>query len=289
MHGPIAAAMRSRRAPSALHRRDGGLDHAAERALPAGMGRADHAGLAVGEQHRRAIGGEDAEQQAGPVGDQRVGLRARVVGHGSRTVDAVGRMDLVDRRPAARRAAPPRPRGGGSRPPPRGSSPDAEADVEPGDRARSKPRRAGRGSRAGRRRAPRARMTSTGVSQGCLRHLLAGIARQLGRAAIRSSSARISAARPGSIRRQRPSGGTNRAAVCGVERIEREDQVGDQAIALAARRHGTPCGLPANAMYSERTRLGLRQGEVGMLGQRLDVLEHVAGGASPPGARTTCR
>ena len=37
-----------------------------------------------------------------------------------------------------------------------------------------------------------------------------------GAATIRSSSARISAARFGSNRRQRPSGGTSRAAVCGL-------------------------------------------------------------------------
>ena len=36
----------------------------ADRAAPAGMGGADHAGLGIGEQHRRAVGGDDAEQQA---------------------------------------------------------------------------------------------------------------------------------------------------------------------------------------------------------------------------------
>ena len=52
------------------------------------MGGADHAGLAVGEQDRRAIGGEDAEREAGPVGDDRVGMRAGVVGPGRVGIDA---------------------------------------------------------------------------------------------------------------------------------------------------------------------------------------------------------
>ena len=46
-----------------------------------------------------------------------------------------------------------------------------------------------------------------------LEHILADTP---GAATIRSSSARISAARPASNRRQRPSGGTSRAATCGL-------------------------------------------------------------------------
>ena len=65
-----------------LHRGDRGLDHPAQRALPAGMGGADHAGIRVGEQDRRAVGGEDAERQAGPVGDDFIGIRAAIVGPG---------------------------------------------------------------------------------------------------------------------------------------------------------------------------------------------------------------
>ena len=63
MHGPTAAAIRARVGAEPLHRRDRRLGHAAERAVPAGMGGADHARLRVGEQDRRAVGGEDAEQR----------------------------------------------------------------------------------------------------------------------------------------------------------------------------------------------------------------------------------
>ncbi len=59
------------------------------------MGRADHAGLGIGEQHRRAIGGEDSEQQPGPVGDHRVGVRPLVLRPRLLDIDGVGRMDLV--------------------------------------------------------------------------------------------------------------------------------------------------------------------------------------------------
>ena len=47
----------------------------ADRAAPAGMGGADHAGLGVGEQDRRAVGGDDAERDAGAVGHHGVGAR----------------------------------------------------------------------------------------------------------------------------------------------------------------------------------------------------------------------
>ena len=76
MHGPTAARDPAALGAEPLHLRDRRLDHAAERALPAGMGGADHARLAVGEQDRRAVGGEDAEREAGPVGDHRVGAAA---------------------------------------------------------------------------------------------------------------------------------------------------------------------------------------------------------------------
>ena len=62
-----------------LHLRHRRLDHPAQRALPAGMGGGDHARLAVGEQDRRAVGGEDSEHEARPVGDHRVGLGPGVV------------------------------------------------------------------------------------------------------------------------------------------------------------------------------------------------------------------
>ena len=154
MHGPIAATMRSALAPSALHRGDGGVGDAAERAFPAGMRRADDAGGRVGEQHRHAIGGEDAEQQAGPIGDERVGMRARIVGEGRGDGDGIGRMDLVqgderragrDRRDRARAVL-------GDR---GGIVVRAEADVEPGVDAGGDAALAGRGSRGGCRRGRR--------------------------------------------------------------------------------------------------------------------------------------
>jgi len=43
------------------------------------MCRTDHAGLGVGEQHRRAVGGEDAQREARAIGDQRIGMRPRRV------------------------------------------------------------------------------------------------------------------------------------------------------------------------------------------------------------------
>ena len=54
----------------------GRLDHAANRAAPAGMGGAGHTGLRVGQQDRRAVGGDDAERDVGPVGHHGVGARA---------------------------------------------------------------------------------------------------------------------------------------------------------------------------------------------------------------------
>ncbi len=62
-----------------LHRLHGGRDHSTERALPAGVGRSDHACLGIGEQDRSAIGSQDSQREAGAVGNQCVGMRARVV------------------------------------------------------------------------------------------------------------------------------------------------------------------------------------------------------------------
>ena len=70
----MAARMFSGLAPSATMAATVSRDDAAGGALPAGMGGADDAGLGVGEQHRRAVGGEDAEQQVRAVGDHRVGF-----------------------------------------------------------------------------------------------------------------------------------------------------------------------------------------------------------------------
>ena len=70
-----------------LHRGDGRIGDSGERAAPAGMGGADHPGLVIGEQDRRAIGGQDSEQQVRAVGDHRVGVRPLVL-----------RPGLLDRR-----------------------------------------------------------------------------------------------------------------------------------------------------------------------------------------------
>ena len=97
------------------------------------MGGADHPRLVVGEQYRRAIGGEDAEQDSGLVGDQRIGMRALVVRPVAR-LDHCGRMHLVDgHQPCAGQD-------GGNRPPPvlgdRGAVvAAAPADVEAGNHA----------------------------------------------------------------------------------------------------------------------------------------------------------
>jgi hypothetical protein len=61
------------------------------------MCRADDARVRVREQDRHAIGGEDAEQQPGTIGDDRVDMRSRVVGEGLGRDHRFGRMDLVDR------------------------------------------------------------------------------------------------------------------------------------------------------------------------------------------------
>ena len=53
----------------ALDLGDGAIGHPAKRALPPGMGRADHPGGAIGQQHRGAIGGDNAEQLGGNCTD----------------------------------------------------------------------------------------------------------------------------------------------------------------------------------------------------------------------------
>ena len=64
--------MRPRPGAARLHRRDRRAEHAVERAAPAGMRGTDDPGLGIGEQHRRAIRGQDAERHPGGGGDQRI-------------------------------------------------------------------------------------------------------------------------------------------------------------------------------------------------------------------------
>src|SRR5690606_9400205 len=63
-------------------------EDAADRALPAGMGGADHACYGIGEEDRRAVGGQYAQCDAGTSGDEGVGLGAVFGGE--------GRFDNVD-------------------------------------------------------------------------------------------------------------------------------------------------------------------------------------------------
>ena len=88
MHGPMPARIRSARAPSRGHRRDGRLHDAGQRAAPAAMRRADDARLGIGEQDRRAIGGEHAERDARHGGHHAVGARVFLAPPGRSTVIA---------------------------------------------------------------------------------------------------------------------------------------------------------------------------------------------------------
>jgi len=57
-----------------FHRGKCRFQHAADGALPAGMGGADHTRFRIGEQDGGAIGGQDAEREAGFVCHHRVGF-----------------------------------------------------------------------------------------------------------------------------------------------------------------------------------------------------------------------
>ena len=50
------------------HCRNRPVGHALHRTTPSGMGGADDAGFHIGQQHRRAIGGDHRQQDARPVG-----------------------------------------------------------------------------------------------------------------------------------------------------------------------------------------------------------------------------
>ena len=79
-----------------------------------------------------------------------------------------------------------------------------------------------------------------------------------GDATIRSSSARISAARFGSNRRQRPSGGTSRAGDLRVELVGGEDHVGEEAVAAPVGASGTPTGWPRSCRPARAAGWGWR-------------------------------
>jgi len=83
--------------PKFLHRLDRRIRHASERAPPAGMGGADDDRLMVRKQHRRAIGGQDAEKQVRRVGDHCISPGALVVRPGLVSNYDFRGMDLVNR------------------------------------------------------------------------------------------------------------------------------------------------------------------------------------------------
>ena len=62
------------------------------------MGGPDDDRFEIGEQHGRAVGGEDTEQQVGRVGDHRIGAGALVLRPRLVRDHDVGGMDLVDGR-----------------------------------------------------------------------------------------------------------------------------------------------------------------------------------------------
>ena len=87
MTGPTAAAIRARSAPIfAIAATVASITPAKAPFQPAWAAPITPAS-AVGEQDRRAVGGEDAEGEAGPVGDHGVGMGPRVVRPGRVGVD----------------------------------------------------------------------------------------------------------------------------------------------------------------------------------------------------------
>ena len=79
-----------------FHRRDRRIGHSGHCALPPGMGRADHAGLPVSQQHRGAIRSDNAQQYAGLVSDQRIGMGPPGIVPVARH-HTVAPVDLIDR------------------------------------------------------------------------------------------------------------------------------------------------------------------------------------------------
>ena len=94
MHGPIAATIAAGSAPSRIMAATVASITPADRAAPAGMGGADHAGLGIGQQDGRAVGGDDAESDIGAVRHHRVGARAVAGSPRCRHLDHVGAVHL---------------------------------------------------------------------------------------------------------------------------------------------------------------------------------------------------
>jgi hypothetical protein len=77
------------------HGVDGSIGHAAYRALPPGVRCPDNPGLGIGKQHRRAISGQDAEQQPRPVRYHRISVRTLLKGDGAHDRHNIRRMHLM--------------------------------------------------------------------------------------------------------------------------------------------------------------------------------------------------
>src|SRR5690242_15218270 len=78
-----------------FHGVDGRLQDAGERALPAGMRRADHARFGIDEQDRAAIGRGDADRKPFGAGDDGVRFRPRGSFPRATRNDDIRRMDLM--------------------------------------------------------------------------------------------------------------------------------------------------------------------------------------------------
>ena len=83
--------------PQLLHRLNRRIGDSGERPAPPGVRRSDHAGVGVGEQHRRAIGGEDAQRQPRNIGRHRIGLRSLADLPRLRDGDRLAAVDLIKR------------------------------------------------------------------------------------------------------------------------------------------------------------------------------------------------
>ena len=79
-----------------LHRTDGVLKHAAYRAFPASMRRADDTGLNVRKQDRDTIGGHNAQKDVRLVRHHGVAAWWVIFGYVVSDLNNIGRMELVD-------------------------------------------------------------------------------------------------------------------------------------------------------------------------------------------------
>ena len=95
MHGPTAGADPLGRAPSPVIAATVASMTPRERAAPAAMRRADHPGLGIDEQHRRAIRRQNAERDPRHAAHHAVGARVLRRPTARSTVIVVGAVHLV--------------------------------------------------------------------------------------------------------------------------------------------------------------------------------------------------